>query len=98
MRRVNSPGFRLHLDSACLYLAGESPRSAVEADADILAHFHASEPYLGAFAQPVVPHSLAADSLRRVGYTGWVALEMRSAEPVLPSLRQAIGYLKGTYA
>src|SRR5207249_4548742 len=47
VRTVGSAGFRLHLDTACLHLAGEDAVAAIGGNADILCHFHVSEPYLG---------------------------------------------------
>ena len=44
VRNVNSAGLRLHLDTACAELAGEDVAALVHEHADILTHFHASEP------------------------------------------------------
>jgi sugar phosphate isomerase/epimerase len=97
VRAVGSPGFRLHLDTACMHLAGESASEAIEENRDILCHFHASEPNLGAFLAPVAQHELAARALRNAHYTGWVALEMRVGEPPLPALEEAVRFVRETY-
>jgi sugar phosphate isomerase/epimerase len=97
VRAVDSAGFRLHLDTACLYLAGESPRQAIEQNSDILRHFHVSEPNLGPFSAPKAPHKTAAQALRNVHYDGWAALEMRAAGPPLPALTEAVRYIRETY-
>ena len=60
VRAVGSEGFRLHLDTACLYLAGEDAAQAIRDHAGILRHFHASEPYLAGFPAPVAAHQEAA--------------------------------------
>jgi D-psicose/D-tagatose/L-ribulose 3-epimerase len=98
VRAVNSPGFRLHLDIACMQLAGESdPVRAIAQNIDILGHFHASEPNLGQFAAPATAHILAAQALNDGNYQSWVALEMRAGDPPLPALQQAIRYFEKTY-
>ena len=70
--------------------------SVIARTADILCHFHASEPYLGGFEAPE-GHAAAARELLRRGYSGWVALEMRAADPPLPALKKAIAFVRGTY-
>jgi D-psicose/D-tagatose/L-ribulose 3-epimerase len=97
VRAVGSAGFRLHLDTACAAMAGEDVAELVRENADILAHFHASEPMLGGFASPSEGHVGAAAGLREVGYAGWVAVEMRTQEDVLRALAQAAGFAMETY-
>jgi D-psicose/D-tagatose/L-ribulose 3-epimerase len=96
VRKVGSPGFRLHLDAACLRLAHEDPAEAIREGLDVLCHFHASEPYLAEFEHPE-GHEAASRELETGGYDGWVALEMRAAQPPLPALMRAAGYVRGTY-
>lgn len=95
VRAVGSTGFRLHLDTACLHLAGEDAVSVIADNADILCHFHVSEPYLGAFSAPEVPHQTVAAALKP--YHRWVSLEMRATHPPLPALERAVCFLGKTY-
>jgi sugar phosphate isomerase/epimerase len=97
VRSVNSPGFRLHLDTACLFLAEEEICAAIENNLDILQHFHVSEPNLGDFASPTIDHGRVAGCLRALGYTNSISLEMRETQTPIPALRQAVGYLTATY-
>lgn len=97
VRTVGSPGLRLHLDSACLHLAGENAAHAIREHADILGHFHASEPYLADFAAPTAAHLDAAAALRNIHYNRWVALEMRTGDPPLPALERAVRFVTETY-
>jgi len=97
VRAVSSEGFRLHLDIACMHLAGEDPVMAIEHNIDILRHFHASEPFLGSFAIPATSHALVAQALNDVHYDGWVALEMRSVDATLPALEEATAYVRKIY-
>jgi sugar phosphate isomerase/epimerase len=97
VRAVASEGFRLHLDTACLQLAGESAARQIEENIDILRHFHVSEPYLGEFSKPAASHTQAAHALTGSHYNYWVALEMRAADPPLPALEEATRYIRMTY-
>jgi D-psicose/D-tagatose/L-ribulose 3-epimerase len=97
VRAVGSVGLRLHLDTACAQMAGEDVGELVRENADILAHFHASERMLGRFAEPSEGHAGAAAALHEVGYAGWVAVEMRTQEDVLGALAQAAEFAMETY-
>lgn len=77
---VRSPGFGLHLDTACARLAGEQFPARVRASAHALRHVHFSEPDLA----PVGPGGTldaraGAAALRDTSYAGWVSIEMRSS-------------------
>lgn len=76
--RVNHPHFQLHLDAAIMTMNGENIESAIESAAPYLAHFHASEPQLGVVGAGTVDQPRFAAALKRIGYQGWVAVEMRS--------------------
>ena len=54
---VNHPGFRLHLDSACMTLAGDDPDEVIPVAAPLLAHFHASEPQLAPLSTGGIDHA-----------------------------------------
>jgi sugar phosphate isomerase/epimerase len=97
VRAVASEGFRLHLDTACLHLAGESVTQAIEDNSDILRHFHVSEPHLGSFETPVSEHVNAAVALKNTHFDGWAAIEMRPVDPPLPAMKQAANYVRGVY-
>jgi sugar phosphate isomerase/epimerase len=82
VQAVNHPGLRLHLDSACMALAGDDPVQSIEGGARLLTHFHISEPYLAPVGEvTAVDHGRFADALRRVGYGKWISIEMRQPEP-----------------
>src|SRR5207248_3316162 len=44
---VDHPGFRLHLDTACMFLARDPIRPTFDAGFPLLRHFHVSAPNLG---------------------------------------------------
>ncbi len=68
---------RVHLDTACVTLAGDNVAEAITAASPLLAHYHMAEPQLGPFAAPVCDHASAGAALDAVGYSGWVVIEMR---------------------
>jgi D-psicose/D-tagatose/L-ribulose 3-epimerase len=82
VRRVDHPGFKLHLDAAAMFLEGEDPAHFWPHAGGMVRHFHISEPELADFCNPQVPHRANLDFLGSSGYAGWCSVEMR--EPVLP--------------
>jgi sugar phosphate isomerase/epimerase len=97
VRAVDSLGFGLHLDTGCMCLAKEDPVQAIRANADILRHFHVSEPFLGIFDDPAVAHRQVSNALEEVGYSNWVTLEMRATDEPLAALAGAVGLLVESY-
>lgn len=97
VRAVDSQGFRLHLDSACMYLAGDDEERMVSEHADILCHYHASEPNLSDFRKPETRHIVIAQALKASGYSGYVSIEMLNKQGGLPAIEQALEYVKGIY-
>ncbi|HEX4169195.1 MAG TPA: TIM barrel protein, partial [Bryobacteraceae bacterium] len=97
VRTVASPGFRLHLDTACMFLAGENIPEALSSHRDILQHFHVSEPNLGSFHQPVLDHAPIAAALLSASYNGWISLEMRETEQPVPALVEAVEFVQRIY-
>jgi D-psicose/D-tagatose/L-ribulose 3-epimerase len=97
VRTVHSPGVGLHLDTACMHLAGENISNSIHENADILCHFHVSEPNLNHFNEPVIDHASVAATLREIGYKHWISLEMREAEPVMANLESAVRFVSSTY-
>jgi sugar phosphate isomerase/epimerase len=99
VRAVDSPGVRLHLDTACMALAGDDAVARVHAGADVLAHVHASAPQLG----PVGPdgpvdHSTISAALRAVDYQGHVSVEMLpAASDVLGAVRRSADFVRESY-
>ena len=82
VRRVDHPGFGLHLDSAAMFLENDDLMQLWPDVAPLVRHFHISEPDLGDFATPQIPHHENLAFLDSVGYENWCSVEMR--EPALP--------------
>lgn len=82
VRLVNHSGFRLHLDSAAMFLEGEDVATAWLNGGVFVRHFHITEPELGNFCNPRVPHKANLEFLDSRNYSGWCSVEMR--EQALP--------------
>lgn len=82
VERVNHTGFRLHLDTGCMLLAGDSISDSFSRGTRFLRHFHVSAPNLDPpHTASGIDHAAIASELRRSGYGGWVSLEMRESQP-----------------
>lgn len=80
VNKVGNPGFPLHLDIACMTLAGDDVVASIKAAKPILKHFHISSPMLEAVEdRDDVKHRDAAAALREIGYDRFVSIEMRPA-------------------
>ena len=98
VQEVNHPSIRVHLDTACVALGGDSIKDAIPACLPWLVHFHAAQPDLANFEEPAANHAAAARALRDAGYDKWVAIEMREqpGDPVAATL-QAVDAINGLY-
>jgi len=78
VRAVDSGGFGLHLDTACMTLADDNLGNAIKSAIDELRHFHVSEPHLGPVGveNSTIRHRDAADALIESRYRGYVSVEM----------------------
>src|SRR5690606_29720514 len=79
VQRVDNPGFRAHLDTGGMRLAGEDPAASVAVATPYLRHFHLSEPFLGPVGINLEDEyqKTIATQLQQSGYTGLVSIEMR---------------------
>lgn len=81
VKKVASPGFGLHLDIACMTLAGDNIEASIKLAEPILGHFHISSPMLGDVKPGTeVDHETAAAALRSIGYDKYVSIEMRPSQ------------------
>jgi sugar phosphate isomerase/epimerase len=95
---VNHPGFRLHLDTACMTLAGDNPDTIIPAAASVLTHFHVSEPHLAPVGEGSVDHRRFAAQLGAIGYSKWASVEMKELSPFNPArLVQIIQQVQACY-
>ncbi|QDU20153.1 sugar phosphate isomerase/epimerase family protein [Urbifossiella limnaea] len=100
VRVVDHPAFRLHLDTACMTLAGDPLRETFEAGFALLGHFHVSEPDLAApGARGAVDHAAFAGELKQRGYAEWVSVEMREPTPfTTDAVSDAVRLVRDVYS
>jgi D-psicose/D-tagatose/L-ribulose 3-epimerase len=98
VRAVGHPSIRLHLDSGCVLLGGDSIAEAIAEGAAELVHIHMAEPDLAGFSAPIADHAGAGGALRRIGYDGWLAIEMREVPGMaLQEVETAIRFARAAY-
>jgi sugar phosphate isomerase/epimerase len=95
---VDSPGFRLHVDAGGLALSGEDFAPVLREARNLLAHAHASQPYLADWQEPHAVHACLARVLKEIDYQGGVAIEMRMQDDVEGSVKKAIEQVRKIYA
>lgn len=76
--KIDSSGIGLHLDAACMALAGEDLGESIRHAADRIEHYHISSPML-AQVEPRsdVDHKNAVAALKEIAYDKIVSIEMR---------------------
>jgi len=89
VREIDHPGVCVHLDTGCVALAGDKIDAAIIETGKLLTHFHAAQPQLDEFVDPLPDHELAATALHMTGYDRWIAIEMReqSGDPAIAAAR-----------
>jgi len=76
--KVGNPGFGLHLDIACMTLAGDDPEASITEAGSLIQHFHISSPMLESVEEREdVDHEAAGKALKSIGYDKFVSIEMR---------------------
>lgn len=93
---VGQSGVRLHLDTACMQLAGDDVTACVREYGELLHHVHLSEPELGPVGeQPNPRHAEMVRNLAEIGYGGVVSIEMRPTQTPAASAEVAVRYAAG---
>ena len=92
---VATEGFGLNLDAGGMTLAGEQAATAIESCAQILRHFHISNPNLTPVgtADDGARHRTFGRALKNAGFSGWTSIEMlpspNTIEAIDTALRQS---------
>ncbi len=100
VRRVDHPGFGLHLDTGIMHINRENPREAVRAGRSYLVHVHVSEPQLAVIGDGGVPHGRFAAALEDHAWDQYVSIEMRSGSNGagnVSRVRRAVETAQGAY-
>jgi sugar phosphate isomerase/epimerase len=95
--RVDSPGFRLHVDAGGLALSGENFEPVARQAAALIGHAHASQPNLIDWESVHPVHERVAAVLCEIGYSGEIAIEMRAQDPVSERVLLAIHAARTCY-
>lgn len=97
VQAVARPGLRLHLDTACMTMAGDRS-SDIPRYGCVLSHFHVSESALAPIGAGTVDHEAFAAELNSCGYSGWVSIEMLESPPFdLEVIRRVVSVVQRTY-
>lgn len=97
VKKVNHPGFGLHLDAAGMTLANEDIREALKKIGSRIDHFHISEKNLAPVGSGTVNHELVGNALREVGYLSWISIEMKQADNQIDAMTKALGVAREFY-
>lgn len=100
VKTVSNSGFGLHLDTACMALAGDNLGESIREHKDILEHFHISSPMLEQVeARNDVDHTAAAQALRDISYEKLISIEMRpgDAGTNVDRVETAVRFVQSTY-
>jgi D-psicose/D-tagatose/L-ribulose 3-epimerase len=81
VRAVDHPNCRLMYDTFHAHIEEKDPRQALEACADVLVHFHASENDRGTPGLGQVEWDRTFDALEDIGYDGWIVIEAFGDDP-----------------
>lgn len=84
---VDSPGVRMNLDTGELTTNGGDVEAILREVMPLVAHVHASEPFLAPLNPSNPVHQATAEALR--GYEGFVSLEMKAPEGGLAVVEQS---------
>jgi sugar phosphate isomerase/epimerase len=76
VQAVQSPGFGLHVDTGVMTLNGEPIEPTLSTALPWIRHLHISEPFLKPLTDGTTPHRLFGKTLRALGYSRWVSIEM----------------------
>ena len=100
VQAVDHPGFELHLDTACMVMAGDDIGASITNAKNNLRHFHISAPYLQPIEETEVDHQAAADALRAINYQHFVSIEMRPGDEGqnVDRVSQAVAIAKKYYS
>ncbi|MBL7129810.1 MAG: sugar phosphate isomerase/epimerase [Candidatus Omnitrophica bacterium] len=95
---VNNPGFGLHLDAKAVAEEGSDFVSIFKSAIYKLKHFHINDPGLiEVNSTGLVDHISITRALRKVGYRGYVSIEMRTLPDCDDTIKRSVQFSKKTY-
>jgi sugar phosphate isomerase/epimerase len=98
VRRVDHPGFGLHLDAKAMVEQGEDVAGALARHGRLARHFHVGDPGLAPPGSTGLDHRPIGRALRASGYDGYVSIEMRRGfGPTRDVVAASIDYTRRAY-
>jgi sugar phosphate isomerase/epimerase len=99
VKKVNKPGFRLHMDLGTMIMNNEDIDEVVRMGIDVTEHVHLSHPYLEQVIGLEDVHKKFYESLIHNKYRGTVAIEMKhSMQPDnIDRVRETIEFISSVY-
>ncbi|WP_141336624.1 sugar phosphate isomerase/epimerase [Paenibacillus sp. tmac-D7] len=97
VRQVDNKGIKLQIDTGTMLINEEVPLSIFEQCLPHIGHFHISEPFLDMVGKS--NHAAIADSLRSLGYNGWLSIEMKNNlhSNNVAAISRALEYVRSVY-
>lgn len=99
VKRINNPGFRLHMDLGTMIMNDENIEEVVKAGIDVTEHIHLSHPNLEQVIGYEEAHKRLYKALVDNNYGGTVAIEMKnSGKPNnIDKVEETIVFIKSIY-
>lgn len=99
VKRIDNPGFRLHMDLGTMIINNEDIDDVVARGIGVTEHVHISHPHLEQVIGLDDVHKRFYSALARNGYKGAVAIEMKnSMEPEnIEKVRETIRFISSVY-
>lgn len=99
VKRINNPGFRLHLDLGTMLINNEDIEEVVQQAIPVTQHIHLSHPNLEQVIGNEKQHILFRDTLKKNHYTGVVAIEMKNsmAKDNVERVKESIEFISNIY-
>ncbi|MBS5316736.1 MAG: TIM barrel protein [Clostridiales bacterium] len=99
VKKINNPGFRLHLDLGTILINNENMEEVVAEAAPITQHVHLSHPNLEQVIGNEKQHTIFRDLLKKYNYTGVVAIEMKNSMSIdnVERVKESIEFISSIY-
>ncbi|MFW5992316.1 MAG: sugar phosphate isomerase/epimerase family protein [Halanaerobiaceae bacterium] len=99
VKKVDNPGFRLHLDLGGMILAEENLETALKNSLPYTEHFHISSPYLQMITENRQKNQQLANLLDKYNYSKWLSVEMKKGlkENNIKAVSEALSFITDIY-
>lgn len=99
VKRINNPGFRLHMDLGTMIMNNEDIEEVVKEGIDVTEHVHLSHPNLEQVVGYTDQHERLYRALITNGYNKTVSIEMKNSGEAdnIKKVEETIVFIKGLY-